>query len=59
MLMKQNALDLHEKMTQLVEVSMNAMEKKILDPAQLYKNLKQLRADLEQSEAIIKREPNV
>lgn len=55
---KQNVLDIAEKMDTLLETSMNVMTKiKGLSPEQLYKNLKQLKADLERLTALVKREP--
>lgn len=58
MLLKNNALAAIEGMIEQVESSINAMDKKTLNPANHYKTLNQLKGELERLEAMIKREPN-
>jgi len=57
MRLKQNVLDISDKMKELLETSMKSMENHRISPEQIYKNLKQLDADLERLTALVKREP--
>jgi len=56
MLMKDNALQILEQMNEVLESSKVSMEKKVLSPEVIYKNIKQLIADLERVTVIINRE---
>ena len=54
---KENALETTDKMKQVLDTSIQGMDNHRISPEQLYKNLKQLNADLERLTVLINREP--
>ena len=58
MIYKSEVSEILEKVTTLAESTQNSMGKHVMSAENVFKNLKQIRNDIERAQALINREPN-